>query len=327
VRRESGILGEVRSGTARVLANSRRVRVDPGAAEAFAAGIRGEGARTADWDRTLQFSDGTPRTADWVFVLDSLNFSFWPDPGTPRWRVQYGGTWRRGYFALSTALKRAVEEGVPVENAEYCSRIREEDLGRILRGEGEIPLLAERAQTLRENAGVLLKRHGGAFANLVRECGGSAAALVEALVRDFPSFRDVAFYRGATVHFLKRAQILASDLWGAFGGQGLGAFRDMEALTAFADYRVPQILRSLGILVYSDELAAKVDAGVRIGAGTEEEVEIRAGAVQGVEAIVSALERLGVAATAFGTDWLLWNRSHEEEHNRKPYHLTRTIWY
>ena len=129
------------------------------------------------------------------------------------------------------------------------------------------------------------------------------------------------------MHFLKRAQILVSDLWGAFGGKGLGAFSDMASLTAFADYRIPQILRSLGVIVYTDELAEKIDRELPLPSGSPEEVEIRAATVQGVEAIVKALADIGVPALSFGVDWLLWHESHRPEHNRKPYHLTRTIFY
>lgn len=56
----------------------------------------------------------------------------------------------------------------------------------------------------------------------------------------------------------KRAQIFVGDMWGAFGGLGLGAFHDIGRLTTFADYRVPVVLRQLGALRYSPALAAKV---------------------------------------------------------------------
>jgi hypothetical protein len=39
------------------------------------------------------------------------------------------------------------------------------------------------------------------------------------------------------VFFYKRAQIFAADVYGAFGGRGLGAFNDADRLTCFADYR------------------------------------------------------------------------------------------
>lgn len=41
-------------------------------------------------------------------------------------------------------------------------------------------------------------------------------------------------------------------------GQGLGKFDDISELTMFADYRVPVVLRQMGILVYSAQLANTV---------------------------------------------------------------------
>jgi Potential Queuosine, Q, salvage protein family len=59
------------------------------------------------------------------------------------------------------------------------------------------------------------------------------------------------------------AQIFAGDMAGAFQGRDLGRFRDVAALTMFADYRVPVVLRGLGLLRYSDALAAHVRAARR----------------------------------------------------------------
>lgn len=70
------------------------------------------------------------------------------------------------------------------------------------------------------------------------------------------------------VFFYKRAQIFAADVYGAFGGRGLGAFTDAAALTCFADYRVPVVLRSMGVLVYSEALAGKARGGVPLRAYT-----------------------------------------------------------
>jgi hypothetical protein len=62
------------------------------------------------------------------------------------------------------------------------------------------------------------------------------------------------------VFFYKRAQIFVGDVYGAFGGQGLGCFPDAAQLTMFADYRVPVVLRLMGLLQYSAELARQVRA-------------------------------------------------------------------
>ena len=43
----------------------------------------------------------------------------------------------------------------------------------------------------------------------------------------------------------------------------------------FADYRVPQILRHVGILRYSPALCARVDARTEVPFASDEETEIR----------------------------------------------------
>ena len=72
---------------------------------------------------------------------------------------------------------------------------------------------------------------------------------------------------------LKRAQIFAADVWGAFGESGPGAFTDLHALTTFADYRVPVVLRQMGMLVYSAELAAQVGfCGIKLHMASVEDL-------------------------------------------------------
>jgi len=53
---------------------------------------------------------------------------------------------------------------------------------------------------------------------------------------------------------LKRAQILISDVHECLRGENPADFADIDKLTMFADYRVPQVLAYKGVLVYSEEL-------------------------------------------------------------------------
>lgn len=112
---------------------------------------------------------------------------------------------------------------------------------------------------------------------LISRANGSAAALVNLLARDFPSFRDEHRFEGRRkpVRFLKRAQIFAADVWACFGGEGLGTFRDVDKLTMFADYRVPQILNGLGCLYYSPPLSAAIQKGRVIESGSSWEIQLR----------------------------------------------------
>ena len=132
--------------------------------------------------------------------------------------------------------------------------------------------------------------------------------------------------------FYKRAQIFCGDLWGAFRGQGLGAFHDISQLTMFADYRVPVVLRELGVLRYAQQLAAAVDARQELAAGSAEELEIRAATVVAIERLRAAVTaKHGVADPAalcsVALDWMLWERGERARQQHRPHHRTLTIYY
>lgn len=141
----------------------------------------------------------------------------------------------------------------------------------------EIPLLAERLTCMREAGRVLYEKYHCSVPELVAAANGSAAALVNILARDFDAFRDEHRFEGRRkpVRFLKRAQIFVADLWACFEGEGYGEFRDIDKITMFADYRVPQILCGLGCMSYSPKLDAAVRAGQLIESGGSWELQMR----------------------------------------------------
>ena len=228
------------------------------------------------WYDAYHFFDGTERTVNWILVLDALNFCFWAEKGQPRWTVEYRGETLNGYLAEAAALTRAVEEHIPLWDAQYLSTMSENDLAHIFRGQQRIPLFEQRLYNVREVGRVLLKRYDGQFVHAIEQAGYNAVQLALLLAREFSSFYDVALYRGREVRFLKRAQICVADLYGAFGGKSWGALTAMDQLTAFADYKLPQVLRHVGVLEYAPPLAERVDNQELMEAGSEEEVEIRA---------------------------------------------------
>lgn len=325
----------VLTSTRPVVETARHVRIDLARVEAVAAEIADAHAEPPGWNNELHFRDGTWHTAGWVLALDALNFCFWspsPDP-RQRWRVDYRGKLYDGYWALAAALRRAVDEGRPIWEPSYLAGLSPRDVAHILCPHDlefpEVPLFPARVVNLHELGRGLLLAYPDAnpVETLVRDAGRSAARLVERVVATFPSFDDVATYNGRPVRFYKRAQILVADLHGAFGGQGLGAFDDLEVLTAFADYKVPQVLRRLGVLVYDEALAGKVDNRVLIPMGSPEEVEIRAATVWACELIRRAVAARGKPLRAFEVDWALWLAGQELPPDARPYHRTYTVFY
>jgi hypothetical protein len=282
------------------------------------------------------FFDGTERTVNWILVLDALNFCFWSEKDTPRWSITYLDQTLNGYLAQAAALTRAVAEGIPIWNAEFLSTLSEDTMATILRstpGEGEqtehsapIPLFEQRVQHAREVGQVLLARYDGQFANAVEHAQYDAIQLVELLVQDFPSFRDVARFRNTEVRFFKRAQLCASDLASTFGYQQWGALSNLDQLTAFADYKLPQVLRHYGAIEYAPSLAQQIDNQELLPAGSEEEIEIRAATVWACELLRRALLNRGVRTSAAAIDLHLWLLG-QQSHAMRPYHRTRTIYY
>lgn len=60
-------------------------------------------------------------------------------------------------------------------------------------------------------------------------------------------------------------------------------FKDIDAITMFADYRVPQVLRYLNLIIYTDELVKELTEHPHLKSGSEMECEIRACSILAVE--------------------------------------------
>jgi putative queuosine salvage protein len=287
------------------------------------------------WYDRFHFHDGTERTVNWLLVLDALNFCFWAEKGQPRWCIDYHGEILDGYWAEAAALTRAVEDGITLWDAEYLSKMSREDLAYVFRSVpaangsvGEmIPLFDARLAHVHEIGRVLIERYDGQFARAVEHAGGSAINLVLLLAQEFSSFRDIAIYRGREIRFFKRAQICVADLYGAFRSKRWGAFTNLDQLTIFADYKLPQVLRHFGVLEYHPGLAARVDNQELLQPGGEEEVELRAATIWACELLRREMARVsGRTITAVEVDQLLWYLGQNSSEMR-PYHRTRTIYY
>jgi hypothetical protein len=316
---ELGVLTTTRP----VVDAARHVRIDADAVDAVARRMAAGDLPTPAWNAHYHYAGEPAATALSILALDAMNFCFW---GEPRWRIVYEGETLDGYWALVAALKRAVLSGALPLAAAALATLTDAHLAAILAGEGTIPLLAERAANLREVGAGLRARWGGDVGRFIQAAGGGAPRLARLIAAEFPSFDDVTRYAGREVRLYKRAQIAVADLWGALGGRGLGAFDDLGALTAFADYKVPQVLRRLGVLIYDDHLTDLVDSRTELAAGSPEEVEIRAATIWGVEALRRATAALGGPTRAVEIDWRLWEAGQRARDDR-PYHRTRTIYY
>jgi hypothetical protein len=313
---------DVRGSCLRVAGQARHLRVDVGALDRLAGELSAGPASTPAWEEDHLAAGDAETRAGWTLLLSALNFCFWEDE--PRWRVEGAD----GYMALAAALRRAHLAGVPVARPEHYAHWDVGDLATALRGDpggpAAPPLLAERHAVAAELGMWLMEEHAGSALGPLA-AAPSAAGLAAELATRLRGFRDVALHLGEPVAFLKRAQIAAHDCGLALGDAAPAGLRDRSGLTAFADYKVPQVLRAAGALVYSAELAATVDARTEMPAGSEPEVEIRALTVVAVDRLTALLADRGHRLDAPAVDTRLWWRGQGLKH--PPYHRTRTIWY
>jgi hypothetical protein len=311
----------------RVAEVSRRVRIDHQVLADFCDTLLKNDIGVPPWNERYHYRGGDRDTVAYLLVLDSLNFCFWPKSGKAKWEIDYESETLSGYYALAASLKKAVASGIPIIKADYLTGLSLDELKQVLDGRGELQLLEDRVHILNGLGRVLSHRYEGEASNVVAAAGNSAVELVRLIAERLPSFKDVAGYQGYTVFFYKRAQIFAADLYAAFQGKGWGSFTDIERLTAFADYKLPQVLRHLDILRYDQALSEKVDRGTLLDAGSPEEVEIRAGTIWAVELMRRKLERRGRIFKAIEIDWILWNMGQDVAFKAKPYHFTRSVFY
>ncbi|KAI0917446.1 hypothetical protein AcW1_007358 [Taiwanofungus camphoratus] len=329
-------------------------------------------------DPYLPADPATKACLDWLFLISSLNFSFWSEREghQDRYGVEWWAGWgseekvvHTGYWSLVAAVNRALEEGIPFTDPAFYSSEQEcpdslfEHIFRPAPHCSEtIPLLNERIRVLREVGRILCSDFGGSFQGFHKEFlhrhrgRGNALQLVQMVADTFPSFRDETNYQGRRIYIWKRAQILVAESWAAFypASPSLphplfpnGA--EIHQLTMFADYRVPQILHHLRILVYPVMLIKLLKRHRMLMPGCREELSIRAASIIAVEKLKVEISRLSRSAAAKAgysedrissvlIDFFLWDLAKRIEEGKEsireieisemlPAHRTRSIWY
>ena len=182
----------VLTGTSPVVREGTLVTLDADAAERLARRWATQPWPAYESDfAAMHFNDGTERTANWMLLVDALNFCFWGELGEPRWSVEWRGQTWDGYYALAAACTRAMDEGIPLADAAFLADLTAEQLAEILRpasGCPPIPLFAER------------------LANAVDALGTSAAKY-----RDLPTLGYTHFQPAQLTTVGKRATLWAQE--------------------------------------------------------------------------------------------------------------------
>lgn len=321
-----------------VVKNSKQVSIDRKAVLEFCAGFEMKNIRNWWQEAPFDISDlETENRLKFLFLFNAISFSYWAEPRwsiknknwyEPTWKIKYQGQKLNGAWGLISDLAKALMNGRLKLDCHDWAEISREKLAGILNEDGiKMPLLGERLKIVNEIGKVLLEKFEGKVINLVRAANGDAVKLLNLVLDNFPSFTDSSFYNGEQIFFNKRAQLFVADVANYFSTKQDTCLVNTSELTTCADYKIPQVLRRLGILNYSKELAEKVDQKILLSRGSKEEIEIRANTIWAVEYIKEELKKKLSIIRSIDINDYLWLLGQTKNPGNKPYHRTRTMAY
>ena len=322
---QPSLFDEVRTSCAHVAAVSSHVRIHPERIENFAASID----LTAPANDPGQDEIGdVESTVAFSLTLNSINFG---SGYFPYLRKRPGHS---GYHTVAASLRDWIAATGPITTQRLASQTVNdwaEVFGQELDGSPAQELMELFTLALHDLAAFVDRTGAGSFLAVVDAADGSADRFAQSL-STMPFFHDVHHHElTGPVSLFKRAQIAAHDLYVTFDGRGPGAFDDIDQLTMFADNLVPHVLRVEGVLAFSPELLARIEAVDDITVGSTQEIEIRACGVHAVELLADQLRaHHGLSPTGLTTgtvDNLLWNLGAAPRYKDVPRHRSRCVYY
>lgn len=252
---------------------------------------------------------------NFLLIYESIDFSFW---GSPKWSIETTSGKLDGSIALLYALLNYVKK----EKTTDFSNISTEKFSNILKGTPEIPLLEKRFKIIKEVSTIVNKKMQGNFYRYIKHIT-SDKELFEIIINSFPSFKDERTYNNKIIYFYKLAQLLTSDIL-HIREEKEQIKVDYTHLVGCADYKIPQVLRGLGILNYNDKLSKLIDNRIEIPVNSVYEVEIRANMITVIDMINKKLDykysRMDI------NDYLFMQKKNKNL-TLKPHHLTRNTNY
>ncbi len=259
-----------------------------------------------------------------LLVLSALNFCFWNNDGED-WFIQHNDLTLKGSKAMLALLK-----GLKKENEDFAKTIfslSRDGFYSLIQNRHLLQFLPERFVCIKEIGKVLKNSFKSNPLNLLKTCNYSSLKLVTFLCDNISPFSDKVSYKGHQVMLCKKAQFFVAALHYSKSDIDESKFNDIDQLTVFPDYRLPQVLRHFEILNYSPELAGLVDNKRNIKFGSEYEAEIRIATVIASEKMLQYLQKKGIKINAVQLDQYLWKKAKEFEPVMKPHHRTLTTYY
>lgn len=310
------MLNEIIKSCEYVVNNSKSVKINETKLDEFIDTIKN--VKTSHW---LSFSPynlldlKVETIINFLLVYESIDFSFW---GNPKWTIDTDNGKEDGSIALLYAILKYVKDN----NSTDFSNITKDELKKILKGNVEIPLFEERYNIIKNVSKIVNEKMNGNFYTFIKDIT-TDIELFEVIIKYFKNFKDERTYNNKNVYFYKLAQLLTSDIL-HIRELKENIKVDYSHLVGCADYKIPQVMRGLGILEYSDKLASIIDNKKEIELNSEYEVEIRASMLIVIDTIKEKLEN---KFYSIDINDYIWTQGRNKSLDLKPYHLTRTINY
>jgi hypothetical protein len=241
----------------------------------------------------------------YILALNALNWAFW-DRSTDGQHTfsRYSFDGKIGAVAMRAAFAKAWGDDATPQT--FKAALREQGVSGLFGGMSS-PLLRE--QCLMDVLEGDLAHVQKLICESARTNGRLGFDLAVSIQRTFPSaYRDV---------YLKRAQLALAEIAGHLAESGTPVELDV---TAFADYQVPRVLRGIGVLEYSEQLAGKVARYELLPEGSTLERTLRGATIIACKEMA---EWLGTTDAAI--DNYLWTKRNEV--GDAPFHLTMTTDY
>lgn len=310
----SNILSEIERTTKLVASNSKNVSINYQVIDEIIA--KGEFDKVSYWLASNPYGllDMSCREiVNFLLIYHTIgDYCFW---GDPKWTIKTDeGIELDGSMAMMYLIIKRYKEEKSFEMSMLT-------FSTWLDGNVEIPLLKERYDCLCE-LNRYLNNLKSDFYDEIKDFKEDIS-LLDYIINHFSYFDDESIYNGDKVYFYKRAQLLTSDILHV--REIVEKVKvDYSHLVGCADYKIPQVMRNLGMLEYSDELAKLVDNKVNLKYGSEMEVEIRANDLVIIDYIA---KKLNNKVSRMDINDYIWLLGQNKSKNDKPYHRTLTIYY
>lgn len=257
----------------------------------------------------------TETIINFLLVYEAIDFSFW---GNPKWTINTENGKEDGSIALLYTILKYVKE----RNTTDFSNITKDEFEELLKGNIEIPLFEERYNIIRNVSKIVNEKMNGNFYTFIKDVTLDTELFI-IIVKYFPNFNDERIYNNKKIYFYKLAQLLTSDIL-HIRERKENIKVDYSHLVGCADYKIPQVMRGLGILEYNDKLSNIIDNKKEIEVNSEYEIEIRANMLVAIDLIKEKLEN---KVCAIDINDYIWSQGRNKNIELKPYHLTRNTNY